>query len=1275
MKKLKRASICLMFFLFLLLVNVKAQNNYQVQANFSDITGKELANSPNPAAFTQYGKVPVSGFTGTANIKIPLYDIKVDNFDLPVYLTYDSQGVRPNNHAGWVGTGWSLFAGSAITRKVNGAPDEFVAAYAYGADPTDYPQGHHLGWYYHSKVDKNNLTNNNSNWAANLGNAYPGALSLDGAALEDDYAPDEFDFNINDISGAFFMGEDGNWKVRSNNGTTITVQEVMANGSYTFKPFPNGTTSTLKSNTFVEFIITTGDGTQYYFGDDPNGNGSNAAIEFNRAGLYYAYNVEVIPNAWHITKIVLPSKKVITFQYKRDGVVYQYSPGYSDGVYSMETTGSVVIYANQSAPDVNDASVNIVDPVYLQSITFPEGSLKFNSQRSYEPDLLDGELANFNINTTGNGVVSVFGQKIASSIYAAYPELQPPSGDPLANVPKTNQNPPSCWYQLNDVELDDNLNNKLKDFKFSYSWGNTNNTRLFLNSIQEYGYYNNVVGTALPPYVFSYNTTLLPNYGSYNVDHWGFYNGLQSLPDVTNFSTGPTAYNTFRTPSLTYAQAGILTQITYPSGGITAFQYELNRYKSWVGNLPISLTSVSETAAGGLRVKSVVSTDNITGQSISYTYDYVNDLTNNVSSGILGSPLPTYFVIQPSLTLTNQPGFSGINQFLVAYQYFSCNSIYPAHNSDGAIVTYSNVIERQFNNGVYNGMKTTVFSNHDNGYMDNSPDDFNYVAPTDGLLTYYSDRSFERGLVLSELYFNGTGLPVKTVVNSYNSDPNRFNTFVKSILPGVKIVPVSAYSYHFWRMSAIRNYTYYPYLQQTVETDYPSDNSTNTVATTKNYTYDSVNGTRNMVESVTTDSKGQLEANLIKYPLDYNLMGITPSDAFTIGVANLQNLNALSIPVESTKQLTNADGTNLRTTASSLLSFDASFPFQKIKYVANLPAIPAASFIPSSVTSSGTLTKDGSYDARIYIDNYDGTGNPLQEHIASGANQAYQWGYNNSYLVAVVKNAANSITTVTSNGYGTIGISIPASSSQSYSQTINVGYSGSTTISYAISGDAAGITNPNATASIAVTGPSYSNTFYLSTSGSSYPITQTLTGLTPGTYTIKATCVQTLAATTFVNGSYPAVVSNQSGIKEFYYEGFEESTVAGVTSGTAHTGHNYFVGTTFTPGWTPPNPTTRTYVISYWYLSAGVWQYKAPSSYTGATMAITGGTAYDDVRIYPSDAQMTTYTYDYLVGITSATDAKGETTYYEYDPHERLMNIRDKDGNIIKHIDYHYQGQ
>ncbi|MEH3112273.1 hypothetical protein [Pedobacter terrae] len=61
------------------------------------------------------------------------------------------------------------------------------------------------------------------------------------------------------------------------------------------------------------------------------------------------------------------------------------------------------------------------------------------------------------------------------------------------------------------------------------------------------------------------------------------------------------------------------------------------------------------------------------------------------------------------------------------------------------------------------------------------------------------------------------------------------------------------------------------------------------------------------------------------------------------------------------------------------------------------------------------------------------------------------------------------------------------------------------------------------------------------------------------------------------------------------------------------------------------------------------------------------------LRVNLPDAYITSYTYKPLVGMTSMTDAKGMTTYYEYDAFQRLKTIKDQNGNILKQTDYHYK--
>ncbi|HEY0651519.1 MAG TPA: hypothetical protein VGD65_00275 [Chryseosolibacter sp.] len=79
---------------------------------------------------------------------------------------------------------------------------------------------------------------------------------------------------------------------------------------------------------------------------------------------------------------------------------------------------------------------------------------------------------------------------------------------------------------------------------------------------------------------------------------------------------------------------------------------------------------------------------------------------------------------------------------------------------------------------------------------------------------------------------------------------------------------------------------------------------------------------------------------------------------------------------------------------------------------------------------------------------------------------------------------------------------------------------------------------------------------------------------------------------------------------------------------------------------------------------------------TGASsIAISGTGIVDELRLFPLTAQMISYTYDPMIGVTSETDQNARPTYYSYDNFGRLKMIKDIDGNILKRYEYNYQAR
>jgi hypothetical protein len=164
---------------------------------------------------------------------------------------------------------------------------------------------------------------------------------------------------------------------------------------------------------------------------------------------------------------------------------------------------------------------------------------------------------------------------------------------------------------------------------------------------------------------------------------------------------------------------------------------------------------------------------------------------------------------------------------------------------------------------------------------------------------------------------------------------------------------------------------------------------------------------------------------------------------------------------------------------------------------------------------------------------------------------------------------------------------------------------------------------------------------------------------------VQVTATGATGVNFYFMGTYP---KNYPVIKrEYFYEGFEEN-YSGVT-GNAHTGNRYWNTGTYTVSFTPPN--ARSYIMQWWNWSNGKWLFNE-SPYT-ATTTLTG--VIDDVRIFPADAQMSTFTYDPQIGKTGEIDPSGKTATYEFDGLQRLNIVRDNDKNIISKNCYNYAGQ
>lgn len=263
-------------------------------------------------------------------------------------------------------------------------------------------------------------------------------------------------------------------------------------------------------------IITDESGVQYYFGKDSSGLSSAYDIVNSvSSGLITespANQENGYKTAWHLKEI----------KTKKNTYLFDYTPE------QVVTYSKTDIRKGDNVGAISLTNTSITQQV-IRSISFPEGVLKFEYSVANREDLSGGKALQ-NILLKDNQGLQI--KKVSF---------------------------------LQNYRLGDGNHNNIHPVVLSKD--SKSDRRLFLNQLNETGRDQNIISS----YKFEYNPRELPNRHSNSIDYWGFFNGRQNN---TNIFIDAEEAN--RDVYGSYAEAGILTKITYPTGGSENFYYEDN---------------------------------------------------------------------------------------------------------------------------------------------------------------------------------------------------------------------------------------------------------------------------------------------------------------------------------------------------------------------------------------------------------------------------------------------------------------------------------------------------------------------------------------------------------------------------------------------------------------------------------------------------------------------------------------------------------------------------
>lgn len=189
--------------LIILFVNYTfGQNDYYDDYNHIDF--RQLApSSPSTAALEKYAKIPVSYYTGVPNINIPFYTIKTRDIEVPISISYHSNGIKVYEDASNVGLGWAFNAGGVISRQTMGAADDDNLFFGPSPSSGGEVAFHDIGYFFSSTPVFKLIEGQDYDGYTNR------ELKFRAASGSIDVSSDIYSFKFGKHSGRFIFNKDG----------------------------------------------------------------------------------------------------------------------------------------------------------------------------------------------------------------------------------------------------------------------------------------------------------------------------------------------------------------------------------------------------------------------------------------------------------------------------------------------------------------------------------------------------------------------------------------------------------------------------------------------------------------------------------------------------------------------------------------------------------------------------------------------------------------------------------------------------------------------------------------------------------------------------------------------------------------------------------------------------------------------------------------------------------------------------------------------------------